>query len=190
MNAAFSMITLGFKRYNLSLINSPYRTKMVTAGVIFGAADAFCQKFLEKSEENTPKKFDWVRCMNMALIGSFVSAPVNHIWYSKWASALVSKVTSRARVQPFISTAADQILLTPVTLSSFLFLSDYLKDFRSLKAAKNVQEKFWGGLTTNWKVWPPIILANFMFVPPQMRVLFVNAFGFFWSIYLSRLQNN
>ena len=190
MNAAFSMITLGFKRYNVSLINSPYRTKMITAGVIFGGADAFCQTFLEKTPENTTKKFDWVRCMNMALIGSCISAPVNHIWYSKWASALVSKVTSRARVQPYVSTAADQLLVTPVTLSSFLFLSDYLKDFRSLKAAKNVQEKFTGAMTTNLKVWPPIILANFMFIPPHMRVLFVNVFGFFWSIYLSHIQNN
>jgi len=190
MNAAFSMITLGFRRYNLSLINSPYRTKMVTAGVIFGAADAVCQTFLEKSENNAPKRFDWARCMNMVLIGSCVSAPINHVWYSKWASTLVSKITSRARVQPFVSTAADQLLVTPVTLSSFLFLSDYLKDFRSLKAAKNVQEKFSGAFTTNLKVWPPIILANFMFVPPQMRVLFVNVFGFFWSIYLSKIQNN
>jgi len=184
------MISLGFKKYNGSLVASPYKTKMITAGIIFGAADAFCQKVLEKSEDNTQKKFDFQRCLNMMLIGSCMSAPINHLWYCKWASALVNKITTRAKLQPIVSTAADQLLLTPVTLSSFLFLNDYMKDFKSLKAAKNVREKFWGGITTNWKIWPPIILANFMFVPPPMRVLFVNTFGFFWTIYLSHLQNN
>jgi len=186
MNVATSVLRIGFAKYSNSLISNPYRTKMTTAGVIFGTADAVCQKFFE----NEPgKSFDYGRTLNMVLIGSFMSAPINHLWYCKWASQMVDKVTRSNKLKPFVSTAADQILLTPITLSSFLFLNDYLKDFRSLKAARNVRGKLWEGLKANWKVWPPIVLANFLIVPPPMRVLFVNAFGFFWTIYLSHLQN-
>jgi hypothetical protein len=159
---------------------------MITAGLIFGAADTVCQKFLEPAD----KRFDYRRVLNMVMIGGLISAPMGHLWYCKWAPSITQKLTTKTKFQPLVSMLADQLLYTPVTLSIFLFSNSYLKDFKSLKAANNIKEKFMSGITTNWKVWPPIVLIGFAMIPPQMRVLYVNVFGFFWSIYLSHLQNN
>jgi len=187
MNAAASIFTLGFRKYSSSLVSSPYRTKMITAGLIFGGADAVCQNFLEK----TPgKKFDYKRCLNMVLIGSLISAPLGHLWYCKYASGITNRITTSPKLQSWASMAVDQLIYTPFSLSIFLYVNEYGKEFSSLKSAKNVKERFWTGMIANWKVWPPIVLANFAFIPPAMRVLFINAFGFFWTIYLSHLQNN
>jgi hypothetical protein len=159
---------------------------MITAGIIFGAADTVCQKFLEPAD----KRFDYRRLMNMVMIGSLISAPMGHLWYCKWAPMITQRLTTKTRLQPLVSMIADQILYTPLTLSIFLFSNNYLRDFKSLKAAIQTKEKFWSGLTTNWKIWPPIVLVGFAMIPLQMRVLYMNAFGFFWTIYLSHLQNN
>lgn len=188
MNAAINAIGLGFRRYNTSLISNPYRTKMITAGIIFGTADVVCQKFLEKPAEN--KGFDYRRFFNMVFIGSCISAPLSHLWYCKLANQICSRVTMNAKLQPWVALAADQILYTPISISVFLFMNEYMKDFSSLKAIKNVREKFVAGMITNFKMWPPIVLVNFALVPVQLRVLFINVFGFFWTIYLSHLQNS
>ena len=44
-------------------------------------------------------------------------------------------------------------------------------------------------LMTNYSVWIPAQLINFKVVPPQLRVLWANVVGFFWSIYLSNAAN-
>lgn len=184
MNSAVKSIGLGLKRYNASLIDKPYRTKMITAGLIFGTADAVCQHFLEKTNQ-----FNYRRLFNMIFYGTFISAPLAHLWYCKVASNICSKVTTSRKLLPWVSMAADQVLYTPISLSAFLFMNEYLKDFKSLKALKNVREKFKDGMIANFKLWPPLVLINFALIPVQLRVLFINTFGFFWTIYLSYLQN-
>jgi len=154
---------------------------------VAGSADAVCQTFFEQ----TPgKKYDYMRTLKMTLVGSLMSAPMSHLWYCKYASNLTTKITMKPKLQPFVSLGFDQLMYTPFSLSLWLYVNGYIKDFSSLKAIKNVKERFWAGMKANWKVWPPIILVNFALIPPPLRVLFVNAFGFFWSIYLSHLQNN
>ena len=187
MNTAFNFLGVGLKKYNKSLIDRPYRTKMATAGIIFAGADTFCQKIIEKKPD---KKFDYRRLINMVLIGTFMSAPISHLWYCKWGNKLGAKLTTNSKLQPWVAMGLDQVLYTPVTLTMFLFMNQYAKDFSVLKAINNVREKLWRGMVANWKVWPPLVWINFALVPIHFRVLFVNVFGFFWTIYLTYLQNN
>lgn len=40
-------------------------------------------------------------------------------------------------------------------------------------------------LVANWKLWVPAMFVNFKFVPTKYQVLYSNAVGFFWNIFLS-----
>jgi len=187
MSKVTTVFTTAFKKYDTALIVNPYRTKMLTNILIFGAADTICQTVFEKSSIKT---FDFQRLGNMMLIGCFFVAPIGHLWYCKWAPSLIPRVTMNPKIQPVIGMLADQLIFAPPFVSSFLFLNDYLKNFSAKKAAENVKEKIWTGMKANWKLWPPVQLINFSIVPIQFRVPFVNFVSLFWTIYLSYLQNN
>lgn len=57
------------------------------------------------------------------------------------------------------------------------------------QAGAMVKNKLWGTLLTCWKVWPVANLINFAFVPPPLRVLFMNIVGLGWNIYLAGAVN-
>jgi len=48
----------------------------------------------------------------------------------------------------------------------------------------------WPTLVANWKIWPMINFANFLFFPLSLRVLVVNTAGLFWNTYLSYIAFN
>jgi len=184
-----SPVTFGvknlFNRYSNALIEKPYKTKMLTAAVLGFTGDAICQTVIEKK---TLKTYDFRRTFNLCLIGTMISTPITHLWYMKGASAICNAVTKNMKFHPYISLVADQTLIASTGLSLFLFLNEYLRDFSITAAKNNVQRKFYDILTTNWKIWPPIILVNFLLIPPHFRVFFTNFLGFFWGIYLSYFQ--
>jgi len=184
--------SLGFKslfnRYSNALVEKPYKTKMLTAGVLGAIGDCLCQTIVEK--KSFSKNYDFQRTFNFTLIGTLISAPMCHLWYMKGAPAICQAVSTNKKLYPYISLIADQTLIATSSMAVFLFISEYLRDFSVNDAVHNVRRKFKEAIMANYKVWPPIILFNFLIVPPHFRVLFTNCCGFFWGIYLSYFQYN
>ena len=42
---------------------------------------------------------------------------------------------------------------------------------------------------TDCAVWPPLMLINFLYVPPAYRVLYVNSATVAWNIFLSNVKH-
>lgn len=88
-----------------------------------------------------------------------------------------------------------KVLVTQTIFSTFgcalfyftLALSEG-KDFEHSK--KEVKEKTLPTLLVGWKVWPFISFVNFMFVPLQFQVAFVNFIAIFWNAYMSYMKNH
>ncbi len=56
---------------------------------------------------------------------------------------------------------------------------------KSLGALREkVRTQFVGVQLNAWKLWPMASAVNYAFVPPQLRVLFMNCVGFAWSTFL------
>lgn len=67
------------KKYNNSLIISPYRTKMATAGFTYFLADYICQSSIEKRDL---QDYSSSRSLRQASVGAFFAAPSLHVWHS------------------------------------------------------------------------------------------------------------
>ena len=55
---------------------------------------------------------------------------------------------------------------------------------------KELKEKFVTTFILDLAVWPPIQAFNFYYVPPPLRLMYLNGAYFLWSIILSFLKHN
>jgi protein Mpv17 len=67
--------------------------------------------------------------------------------------------------------ACDQLIFAPFNMGLFLTTMSVLE---GSDPKKKLQDNYWTGLTTNWKVWPAVQLINFKMVPLDHRLLVVN----------------
>ncbi len=80
-------------RYSYYLVKHPLKTKMVTSGTLAAFGDTFCQ-YMENSkrlidsllleyEITNHQEWNWKRTRNFTLMGTFFSAPLLHLHFSK-----------------------------------------------------------------------------------------------------------
>lgn len=83
----------------------------------------------------------------------------------------------------------DQFIQAPIfTVLIFAFLGA-LEGKNAEAIQKQLKNDYPETLVANWKLWVPATVINIGFVPPILRVLYLNCVFFFWSIYLSLVLN-
>mmetsp|Transcript_37621 Transcript_37621/g.117608 ORF Transcript_37621/g.117608 Transcript_37621/m.117608 type:complete len:86 (+) Transcript_37621:374-631(+) len=74
------------------------------------------------------------------------------------------------------------------TALCFIFLSAL--EGKSMEQIKDkLDAEYVPTMFTSWKVWIPAAFINIGFVPPELRVLFINMVFFAWTVYLSLVVN-
>lgn len=176
--------------YNDALDASPLLVKSATAGVILGAADVAGQYLEVKQQEEGggDEWIDWLRTARFAFFGLVLQAPWNHFYYNILDGALPPTEdpwTATTGIKVFI----DQFVQAPVfTVFIFAFLG--ILEGKNMNAIKKqLEDDYADTMVANWKLWVPATAVNIAFVPPILRVLYLNVIFFFWSIFLSLKLN-
>lgn len=169
--------------YNDALESNPLLVKSVTASVILGAADLAGQKL-----EGNKSEIDLARTVRFAFFGLILQAPWNHFYYLALDGALPPSEEPWT-VVTLEKTIIDQFLQAPIfTVLIFAFLGALEgKNAESIK--RQLDEDYKDTMVANWKLWVPATVVNLAFVPPMLRVLYLNCVFFFWSIFLSLKLN-
>jgi len=175
-----------FNRYNRALLNSPWKTKMATAGTTYFLADCICQEYIERKET---VHHDYSRSARQASVGAFFAAPSLHVWHSMLLPKLVKNCTgfmTRLGVSVFL----NETILAAYFISAILFSFQALKTRDTQAGVDNVKEKFVPALETSVKFWTPISIINYGLMPVHLRPVFVSCFSVVWQSYLSYVANN
>lgn len=175
--------------YSNALEASPLLVKSATASVILGMADLAGQALEAKqkgNEEESP--IDWARTARFAFFGLVLQAPWNHFYYQVLDGALPPTEEPWTPTTG-IKVVIDQFIQAPIfTVLIFSFLGAL--EGKSLEAIKKqLDEDYADTMIANWKLWVPATVLNIAFVPPILRVLYLNCVFFFWSIFLSLKLN-
>jgi hypothetical protein len=181
----------------------PWTTKCISSCLIASAGD-FTQQTIEKRTAYKNRhshsdaaaapfifplsSYDGARFLRMSFFGFAVVGPVFHLWFNALdrliypgRSAFFPHVTARL--------AADQIIMAPLFSASFFVIQGALEGRSSSDITSRVLSLTWPTLLMNYKIWPLTQFINFYLIPLQLRVLFLNAIGFGWNIFLSQMNN-
>ncbi|KAL7566652.1 hypothetical protein ACA910_017718 [Epithemia clementina (nom. ined.)] len=182
--------------YNAALEESPLLVKSVTAAVILGTGDLAGQALEavrggnDSTNDATQKDggVDVARALRFAVFGLVLQAPWNHFYYLLLDGAMPPTEEPFTSTN-FVKVVIDQFVQAPIfTVLIFVFLG-ILEGKQLESIQKQLETDYKETIVANWKLWVPATVVNIGFVPPILRVLYLNCVFFFWSIYLSLVIN-
>jgi len=161
----------------------------VVSSLPFADALPFAQKEepVAAEEEDAAVAYDPKRTGDFALVGAIIAAPIDK-WYAFLGTIDLSTVLPAAMPKAVGMVMLDQLMWAPFCLASvFGMLSALQGD--GLEGWKDKMRTTWGKtVVSNWLLWVPAQMLNFLIVPPQLQLLYANVVGLGWNVYLSKVS--
>ncbi|XP_033224964.1 peroxisomal membrane protein 2 [Belonocnema kinseyi] len=162
----FELVGAYFNR----LYTSPVRTKAVTSCVFATLGNLISQKL------SGAKYLNQDSLVAFALFGLLIGGPVPHYFYM---------YAQRYLKHPMGLLLVERLLYTPGFLALALYMLARFEGKSHEASRDQLKKLYWPTLTANLKYLTLLQYINIRFVPPVLRVLFVNMVGLFWSVYLA-----
>lgn len=159
----------------------PIHRAALTSCSLMALGDAACQA-IQCQRNRQPVRVDVARAARFGVIGLTLHGPL----FFKGFQWLDGKFGTAKTLQNAVTKSlVGQVTLFPTYTSLVLIYSSLLEGRSIQEAWQQVQYKLPQLFVTGSVYWPTVNVANFMFVPPQQRVLAVNACAILWNTYLS-----
>ncbi|EIJ88377.1 uncharacterized protein NEPG_00153 [Nematocida parisii ERTm1] len=123
----------------------------------------------------------------MGLYG-FITGNISFLMYSTMDSYSTDKFNRMRGLTPqrvkiaFYKMLFDQLVWSPIGTFMFIFVAS-LVDSSNFGLRKVVIDYF-TILFDSYKIWPVLQMINFLFVPLEMRVLFISTASLIWNTYV------
>lgn len=160
-------------------------TNTATSGFFLAIGDGLEQKFEQiRALPDKRKAHDWHRTGRMMIVGFGTGLP-QHWWYS-WLDRVLPGISIQNVAKKVL---LDQVICAPLICFAFFMGSSLLEQHSLQQSWNEFQAKFLIVYKTDCAVWPPLMLINFLYVPPPYRVLYVNSATVAWNIFLSNVKH-
>ncbi|KAM5237979.1 mpv17-like protein 2 [Ctenodactylus gundi] len=159
-------------------------TNTLGCGTLMAAGDAARQSW--EIHARPGQAFSPRRSASMFAVGCTMG-PFLHYWYL-WLDGFFPAAGFRGLPNIIRKVLVDQMVASPL-LGVWYFLGVGCLEGQTLEHSyRELREKFWDLYKADWCVWPAAQLVNFLFVPSQFRVTYINALTLGWDTYLSYLK--
>lgn len=159
-------------------------TNTLGCGALMAAGDGARQAWEMRARPG--QAFDPRRSARMLAVGCTMG-PGLHFWYL-WLDRLLPAAGPRGLRPALGKVLVDQVVASPV-LGVWYFLGLGSLEGQTLsESCAELRAKFWEFYKADWCVWPAAQLVNFLFVPAQFRVTYINGLTLGWDTYLSYLK--
>ena len=175
-----SLLTLVSRLYFKRLESNPLITKAVTAGCITALSNYISQRLMGNGRHIQMDKVS-----KFMLFGLLWAGPSSHYWQNLLEKIVPQGIKESRSMWAIRKTIVDQLVYGPVANAVFLTFMGRVIEQKNIPATiAKVVNDFWYTQINGWAVWPLASVVNQFFVPLQLRVLWLNVVGLFWSTWL------
>jgi len=166
----------------------PYLKNCFSYGTLFCGAELaqqfYIRKYQPSSEGLQTEKLDGTKLLHLSGWGYAIAPSYMALWYS-W---LDTRYVARSPRIILIKVLLDQTLLTiPLLLGFFPYMS-WCQDQEDV--LRELKEKFWTTYALSCAWFLPAQTINFLFIPPQYRILYNGVCGFIWANVLCAVKRS
>lgn len=112
-----------------------------------------------------------------------IFGPVASTWFGLLQRHVVHQ---NKHVQTLLRVFVDQSAFAPVMIGVFC---SSMAALEGASPRERLNQSYVPAMTANYYMWPLVQVINFTFVPPALRLLFVNVLAVGWNTYLSFLNS-
>uniref|UniRef100_A0A336MAQ7 CSON014526 protein n=1 Tax=Culicoides sonorensis TaxID=179676 RepID=A0A336MAQ7_CULSO len=153
------------------------RRPLIANGLVYGTlyvgAEFSQQTITKKVLTKPPEELDKPTLARYAIMGTFIYSPMLFFWY-RWLDKFLPGTARKTIVKKLLM---DQFLFTPPLLGVFFTGMSIMEGNPPFE---ELQQKFVPTFARSCLFWLPAQTANFIFIPPQFRVIYVGACAFAW----------
>ncbi|KJH44162.1 Mpv17 / PMP22 family protein [Dictyocaulus viviparus] len=157
-------------------------TNTVISCAQIGTADVMQQLF---NGDIKRKGWDYTRTARMAAIG-IVIGPMLHYFYRILDSRSFKGGRRKVVVKKLCCDAASM----PFFSCTFITVGGLLEGSPFSNALREYRQKMWHIFTVDILIWPPAQFVSFWFLPPSIRVVYVNVVSLVYNFLMSYIKNN
>lgn len=159
------------------------QTKVVTSAILTLLSDVIAQTF----EQGGKPVYDWRRSWALFMVGGVLTAPMFHVLYGLLESALPIGAGWGNLV---LQLAVDQLVAAPVWLAAFFGLVALFEGrFEMDRVIRQMERDFVPTMKLTWTIFPPVQLASFALLKPNLRVLTLNVVDLGYTTALSYIKH-
>ncbi|KAM3961247.1 peroxisomal membrane protein 2 [Aphomia sociella] len=168
--------------YLQNLYLHPIRTKSITSCVV-GVTGSIASQLLAGGNLRPDP------ILAFGLYGLLFGGSIPHFFYDVIERLFPEEVVAFPLVKKLLF---ERLIFAPFMQAFSLYTLARFEGKNHAAAVKQLQILYWPILQANWKWLTFFQVINMAFVPPMLRVLFMNLVGLGWSIFLStkRRQQN
>lgn len=174
---------------NSFLRRHPLFVSLVGNTIKTASADIITQKYLENRKELDLQRLTVFTSFGFVYLGGWQYYLFNNLFVK------CERIMTLARLKPIsqsaILTFLDLGVHTPLMYyPSFYMIKGYLGNQEFKNVAQTYNENIKNDMIAIWKVWFPVQMINFTFVPVYLRMPFITSVSFGWTIILSLMRGN
>lgn len=174
------------RAYNNTAIKWPMATGVVTTLVKTSGADLFAQKVVEGKDEVDWRRHGMFCLFGFSYLGCFQFYLYNHL-FVMWCRP-ITKAFGHIGAAP-VKTFIDQALHHPfVYFPAFYSLKGFVEGRPLEETYRKYREDLWENCKALWMIWVPAQMVNFTVVPLHLRIPFVAAVSFAWTVIISVMR--
>lgn len=131
---------------------------------------------------------DFNRTARIFLVGLFLAC-FNYTWLDKFLPKVVLFKTAKNHAKTknsLVKAAIDQSISAPIACSIYIGGNAVTK---GKDPAENIKSKLFETVQFFWRLWLPVQVCNFRFVPQMYNMPVVQVTNFVWCAFLSYLDN-